>query len=157
MDEKLLGIYLNDHLAGSTIGLRLVRRLWSSNRSTEFEPLLARLASEIEDDRDSLFAVVDRLDVRRDPVKRVFAVVGELGGRLKLNGRIRGYSPLSRLIELEGLSLGVAGKLKVWRTLALAATEDPRLREFDFESLVARAERQLDELEDARLRAANWL
>jgi hypothetical protein len=31
MDRKLLGIYLNDHLAGSTIGLELSRRARGSN------------------------------------------------------------------------------------------------------------------------------
>ena len=30
--------------------------------------------------------------------------------RLKLNGQLAGYSPLSRLVELEGLAVGIEGK-----------------------------------------------
>jgi hypothetical protein len=36
---------------------------------------------------------------------------------LKLNGQLRGYSPLSRLDELELLQIGVAGKRRLWRAL----------------------------------------
>ena len=43
---------------------------------------------------------------------------GEKLGRLKLNGQLLGYSPLSRLIELEGLMLGIAGKLAMWIALS---------------------------------------
>lgn len=37
--------------------------------------------------------------------------------RLKLNGRLRGYSPLSRLLELEMLHIGITGKLELWQAL----------------------------------------
>ena len=38
--------------------------------------------------------------------------VAEKAGRLKLNGSLLTYSPLSRLVELEGLSLGVEGNFR---------------------------------------------
>ena len=60
-----------------------------------------------------------------------------------------GYSPLSRLVELEGLRLGVEGKACLWRMLRELG--DPRLRSFDFDDLIARAERQRDDLERWRL------
>jgi hypothetical protein len=75
-------------------------------------------------------------------------------GRLKLNGQLRGYSPLSRLLELEGLALGIEGKLALWRSLRQVAGEEPRLAPVDFDGLVQRAKAQLDELEAQRLRAA---
>lgn len=62
--------------------------------------------------------------------------VAEKLGRLKPNGQLHGYSPLSRVIELEGLYLGISGKL-------------PRL--------AARAERQRTEVESLQSAAAKLI
>ena len=53
---------------------------------------------------------MDRLGVAQGRLKPLAAVFGERLGRLKLNGRLWGYSPLSRLDELELLQIGVVGK-----------------------------------------------
>ena len=42
---------------------------------------------------------------------------GELIGRLKANGRFRQRSPLSNVVELELLALGIMGKRKLWEAL----------------------------------------
>ena len=52
MNRKLLGIYLNDHLAGSTGGVELVKRAARSNRESELGEFLATLAVEIGEDRE---------------------------------------------------------------------------------------------------------
>jgi hypothetical protein len=95
---------------------------------------------------------MDRLGVGPDRVKVAGGFLAEKAGRLKLNGRLRGYSPLSRVIELEGLMLGVTGKLACWR--ALAELNDPRLAGLDLAGLIERAERQRDGLERFRREAA---
>ena len=108
---KLLAIYLNDHLAGATLGVELARRLRGSNEGDpEFGPTLTELCAEIEADRETLEAMMEKLGVGRSKLKPLTAVLGERLGRLKLNGQLRGYSPLSRLVELEILQLGVTGK-----------------------------------------------
>jgi hypothetical protein len=150
--NKLLAIYLNDHLAGSTVGVELARRLRESNRDDpEFGPPLTEICAEIEADRVTLQRLMERLGVRRDAVKPALAWAGEKLGRLKLNGQLTGYSPLSRLVELEGLGIGIVGKEKLWRALErnLDSVEG-----FDFEQLVARTERQRDRVEALRLKAA---
>ena len=149
--DGLLAIYLNDHLAGATIGVELARRARGANEGTELGGSLARIAAEIEEDREVLVAVMDRLGVGRDRVKSVFAWAGEKAGRLKLNGRLLGYSPLSRVEELEALSIAVEGKARLWRMLRELA--DPRLEGFDFEALLARAGEQRDGLERHRIAA----
>jgi hypothetical protein len=151
-DQKHLSIYLNDHLAGATVGRNLAKRTLSSNRDTQFEPFLERLAGEIDEDRETLVEIMRALGVREDRVKKAAAFAGERAGRLKLNGSLFGYSPLSRLVELEGLTLGVTGKLGMWR--ALRQLDDPRLERFDLVALEARAEAQRDGLEEQRLEAA---
>jgi hypothetical protein len=112
------------------------------------------LASEIESDRETLKGLMRHLEIGEDQVKKVVGWAGEKLGRLKLNGQLLGYSPLSRLLELEGLCLGVEGKLELWRSLKLIVSEDARLTGFDFDNLIDRAERQREVLERNRLRAS---
>lgn len=73
-------------------------------------------------------------------------------GRLKLNGRLRGYSPLSRFVELEFLLMGIEGKKQLWTTLRDLAELDSRLPKINFDELIARAERQRTVLEPFRAR-----
>jgi hypothetical protein len=80
--------------------------------------------------------------------------IGEKAGRLKLNGRLLARSPLSSLEELEMMRLGVEGKAAGWRTLRLLANADPRVDRDRLAELIARAESQLEFLEDLRIRAA---
>ena len=152
-DRKLLGIYLNDHLAGATVGRELCKRSLGSNRGTELGDFLARLLDEIVEDRETLLRLMRSAGVSVDRVKPLAATAGERLGRLKLNGSLRGYSPLSRLVELEGLTLGVEGKLSMWVNLG-ALPEKTALAEFDFGALAERARAQLSGLEEQRLDAA---
>jgi hypothetical protein len=152
VSEKLRAIYLNDHLAGATAGHELARRVAGSNEGTELGEFLARLEVEIAEDHDTLQDVMSTLGVRTDPVKQTLGWTAEKFGRLKPNGRILGYSPLSRVIELEGLHIGIAGKISLWQTLA--ATSAGVLADVDLEELVLRAQRQLAGLEPFRIAAA---
>ena len=143
---------MNDHLAGATGGRELARRAERSNRGTRYGSFLRRLAREIDEDRTSLLEIMRNLGIRIDRVKVIGGWSAEKVGRLKLNGRLVGYSPLSRLVELEALTLGVSGKLGLWRVLLeleLPEVDEPRLRR-----LVRRAEGQLERLEEQRRRAA---
>ena len=148
-----LSIYLNDHLAGATAGLELARRLRGSNEGNpEFGPAVAEICAEIEADRETLIAIMERLGVGRGRLKPALAVAGERLGRLKPNGQLRGYSPLSRLDEIALLQIGVAGKRRLWR--ALEHTHAAELASFDLGALAERATAQLDRLEALHVKAA---
>jgi hypothetical protein len=149
-NSRLLRIYLDDHYAGATLGLALARRALRSNRGTPLGDFLERLAREIAEDRQSLGGVMERLGARRSRVKPAAALVAERLGRLKLNGRLVSYSPLSRLVELEGLILGVTGKRSLWQSLR----QLDRDLGVDLDDLERRAEAQLAELEGHRDEAA---
>jgi len=150
--DRLLAIYLNDHLAGATLGVGLARRLRSSNRGDpEMGAPLAQICAEIEADRETLTRLMERLGVDRNPVKPVLARVAERLGRLKLNGQLRGYSPLSRVLELEVLTTGIGGKLQLWNALEQSFGES--LDGFDFHALAERADRQGQQVEDLHLQA----
>jgi hypothetical protein len=152
IERRLLAIYLNDHLAGATGGVELARRARSNNRGSKRGKALEGICAEIEADRATLEEVMDRLAVKRNTAKIAGAWAAEKLGRLKLNGRLRGYSPLSRLLELEMLHIGITGKLELWQ--ALQQTLDSRLSEVDFPALIERAESQRQTVERLRLDAA---
>jgi hypothetical protein len=153
--SRLLAIYLNDHLAGATAGVELARRALKENRENEYGRFLATLADEIAEDRRTLIEVMELLAVPRSKLKAPAAWALEKVGRLKLNGRIRGYSPLSRLIEFEGLAGGIEAKRAMWLALLRVQANDERLRDFGLEALAARADDQRQRLEPHRLAAVD--
>jgi len=151
MNRKLLGIYLNDHLAGSVVGTRLARRIAKHNEGNHYGSEASRLAEEIQQDKATLEALMERLDVRKKKLRLAAAAVAETAGRLKPNGRMVGYSPLSRVIELEALTIGITGKLELWQSLK--ATGE-RIDGIDPEQLISRADDQRRRVRDLRLQAA---
>jgi hypothetical protein len=115
--SRLREIYLRDHYAGSAAGLSLVRRCRRANRGTAWDTALAPIEGEIVEDRQALESIMGLLGVEPSPIKAALGAVGEIASRLKPNGRLFGYSPLSRLIELETLAAGIESKRNLWRAL----------------------------------------
>jgi hypothetical protein len=152
--RKLLGIYLNDHLAGSVAGIELARRIVKQNSGNEYGQQMAPIAKEIEEDQAELRRIADRLGIRQKRIRLGIAWAGEKAGRLKPNGRLIGYSPLSRVVELEGLVVGITGKLALWRSLDTIEGATPELGEAQIRRLIERAEDQRDRVERLRVRAA---
>lgn len=151
--QILLGIYLNDHLAGATGGVELARRTAASHRGSEAGERLEQLAAELAADRASLVTIMTRLGIPARRYKAGAAWLAEKGGRLKFNGSLWRRSPLSGVVELELLRLGVEGKAAGWRTLQQLAGQDTRLDMAQLAELLARAQRQAETLEQLRVRA----
>ncbi|GAA1909374.1 hypothetical protein GCM10009716_19170 [Streptomyces sodiiphilus] len=152
--EKLLSIYLNDHLAGSTSGIELARRLARQQAESRLGEPLGAVAKEIAEDRDDLLEMMHALDITPRRAKVYAGWAAEKAGRLKLNGRVMNRSPLSFVLELETLMLGVEGKQALWRTLRTLAEHEPRLDDERLARLEERAQRQHDALEELRSRSA---
>ncbi|HEY2714966.1 MAG TPA: hypothetical protein VGI73_01955 [Solirubrobacterales bacterium] len=151
---ELLAIFLNDHLAGATGGVEIAKRAERSNAGGEFSGPLTELRAEIEADRTTLLSLMHELGVARSRLKPPLAALGERLARLKPNGQLRGYSPLSRVIELESLVVGITGKLRLWILCRELVGERSDL---DFDALAARAERQRERAERLQLRAGALL
>ena len=141
MSSRLLRIYLRDHHAASAGGVALARRALGPSNS---------LATQIAGDRDTLERVMRQLAVTPSALKVGTVRVAELAGRLKLNGRVFGRSPLSRVVELETLVVGVRGKEALWTTLQRVELS---LEGVDLNALVESARAQGADLEGLRLRA----
>jgi glycine/D-amino acid oxidase-like deaminating enzyme/nitrite reductase/ring-hydroxylating ferredoxin subunit len=154
MNSDALGTYLNDHLAGATLGSDHARQLAQHHAADAFGAEMSRIASEIKEDRDTLIELMERLGVSRNPVKAATAWVAEKAGRIKFSGVSSNDEELGDFLALETMSLGVAGKRALWEVLALLAHTHPELAQTDFARLIERADRQRAALEDERLRAA---
>ena len=113
------------------------------------------MAIEIDEDRQTLRRLVTDLGFTGSKPNEVVAWAAEKVGRLKRNGQLRGYSPLSRVLELEALSVGIAGKLALWETLERVPDPGRRLRAFELHHLIERALRQREEVEQLRLEAVH--
>jgi hypothetical protein len=148
---KYLGIYLNDHLGASTGALELVKRA-ASEHDGPLGTFLAGLRDEIAADRKVLEELMDQLGVTPDKAKLAVAWAGEKAGRLKLNGEVRGRSPLTPLVELDSLSLGIESQRLLW--LALAEVEELPVSRERLAELVARADAQREGVEVHRREAA---
>ena len=152
-EPELLGIYLNDHLAGATGGAGLARRVAGSHNG---DPggALQRFAAEVRQDRAALLEVMAALGIPVPSYKVWTGWIGEKAAWLKLNGPLLARSPLSSLEELEIMRLGVEGKAVGWRTLRTLAKTDTRLDPGRLDELISQARRQADLLEELRVSAA---
>jgi hypothetical protein len=147
---SLLAIYLQDHHAAAVAGVRLARRVASTASNNDLSNDLSDVATEIAADLATLERFMGKLGTRRNGVKDATARVGERLGRLKLNGRLQERSPLSDVVELETLVVGITGKQALWASLRSATS----LPAEELDHLVDRAERQKRIVEGARRAAA---
>lgn len=156
LTKDLLGLYLSDHLTGSTAGVNRIERMADDFVDTPVYADLASLAEEIRAERELLRNIVDDLGFPRKAHRQAAAWAAERVGRLKLNGRVVERSPMTLLLETELMRSAVAGKLGVWQTLQEHAPQlalDPDV----FARLVEASYRQIETLdgvhEYARARA----
>ena len=141
-DEPFLAIYLNDQLALGVLWREIARRSARANHGTEVGEAVGRVADAIAEDVATFEEIMRRVGVPKTPAKPVLAIAGERIGRLKLNGRLRGYSPLSRFEELDFLVMGIDGKVVLWCNLRDHAGLGARLPDVDFGALIDRAREQ---------------
>jgi hypothetical protein len=149
-----LGVYLNDHLGGAEAGVEMAEKLRSRNDGTPFGGVMAQLVLEIKEDRATLENLMDRLGIERNPSKLTAGRGIEKLARLRTSKTFTGSAELSRLMDIEGLALGIEGKYALWRELQEVADLDQRLASTDLEGLADRARRQRDTLEPYRLQCA---
>jgi hypothetical protein len=157
MSEKALETYLNDHLAGSRLGVDLAKQIRDRAEGTPLHGTMTRIAAEIEEDRQKLTELMERVDASQNQIKQATAWVGEKASRLKLSelgGLLGGDETYGLFMSLETLELGVAGKLRLWEALKDVAVDHDGLDPVELEALAARAREQRDTLERERLAAA---
>lgn len=151
LSKQLLGIYLNDHLAGAYAGGELAQKISTENSGTPLGVFLAELARDIEQDRTTLEGLMERLEIEKDPVKKATGWIIEKFSRLSLSDHFTKSPNLKHLLEFETLSLGIEGKLSMWRALKQVSDRETELASVDLDGLTKRAEGQRAALEEQRL------
>lgn len=114
-------IYLDDHRAMVAAELAATHRCRSSNEGSELAHDLTGHIGEVSRDRDLIDEMITGLDARPVRLKTIAALAAERLGRLKLNGQLVGYSPLSRVIELEALRAATEARRSLWEALGTVA------------------------------------
>ncbi|MDQ1483165.1 MAG: hypothetical protein QOF35_1241 [Actinomycetota bacterium] len=149
--RKWLGIYLQEHYAGSAAGSALFHRVASSHSDPKVRQVVADLAKQVEKDQAELDEIMRVLAVPHSRPKESLAWVAEKVGRIKTNGTVVRRSPLTDVVELEALSLAVEGKALGWKTLLTLAETEPSLDPKQVQDLLDRANAQQARLEELRL------
>jgi hypothetical protein len=144
---ELLKVYLDDHLAAAAGVLALARRTAGAHRGTAGASDLENLVAHLAEDRRTLIAIMARLEIPRTRYKEPLALAAERLGRLKPNGSLLHRSPLSSVVELEALTLGVTANRGVWRALRQLSTSRPLLDRDQLDGLIGRADATLAVLE----------
>ena len=152
MNDELLLTYLNDHLAGSVLGVEVGQHCRDDYADPELAAFLEGLLAEIEEDRVVLTDLIERLGGKQNVVKKSAAWLSEKATRLKMLGSAPASVAFSRMEQLELLMLGIRGKLALWTVLESLA--DGRLKGTDWAKLKRRAADQVERVDRHRILAA---
>ena len=152
--HKGLTTYLNDHLAGSVAALEIVDHLIEHAQNSGWRTSLVQLRKDIEEDQDILRDLLKKLGGTESPVRKAAAWLSEKIGEVKLHLDDRGNGALRLFEALEALSLGIQGKLALWRALATAAERVSELQQLDYAELERRGTQQFEQADALRLEAA---
>jgi hypothetical protein len=153
MADRAIDVYLNDHLAGATLGSNLAEQIRDRHEGTPLGEVMRTIAAQVEEDRQTLIELMERMDVSSNPVKQAAGWVAEKASRVKFSGVVSGEPDHGAFMALESLTLGVAGKLSLWQALEQVKGDYPALASADLDGLVARAQAQHGTLEQQRLAA----
>ncbi|MDP9187898.1 MAG: hypothetical protein M3O25_01470 [Actinomycetota bacterium] len=133
------------------LGSDLADQIRERSEGTPLGDLMARIAPDIEKDRETLIGLLDELGTSKNPVKQASAWIAEKASRAKFGGATSGEPDLGLFMALETLTLGVEGKLSLWKVLKEIAGEHPPLAAADLDTLIERAQSQHDALESERI------
>ncbi len=153
MADKAMDVYLNDHLAGAMLGSALAEQLRKKNEGTPLGDVMSSVAPQIEEDRKTLMNLMDRLGTSKNPVKQATTWLGEKAARPKFSGLTSGGPKVGTFMALENLSLGVEGKVSLWKALKEVPDQHGPLESMNLDDLIERAEAQRNALERERIAA----
>jgi hypothetical protein len=112
------------------------------------------LQTEVEADRKTLQALSNRIGPGENVLKEMAGWLTERASRLKFgHNKTEPFETFQALEFL--LSLGILGKVALWRALEVLSLSDSRLTYLPFHNLVLRARTQFSEVEERRLEIAS--
>lgn len=150
MANHHLATYLNDHLGGAVAALEMLPRLIDKHADLIDVAVVTRVKNDVEEDRQTLGALMERLGIDQSKMRQAAGWIAERFTRAKLLADDPHDGALRAFETLEIISLGIEGKLSLWKTLASIADSDPVLAGVAYDALMARAREQHAALEPTR-------
>lgn len=151
MAYSALDTYLNDHIAGATAGTNLAKVAAEEHQTDEHGPFFSEIYAEIQADFETLQQLAKALGVDESASKSALAEIGSKVMRPKFTAGED--DELNAFITLETLSIGIEGKVCMWKALKTVAADYP-FEGFDVDELLGRAESQRERIEAQRQKLA---
>lgn len=145
----ILGVYLDDHLAGSVVAIELIERTLRLELPIMTRRTLDDVQREIQEDQALLKRLLTERNFSPSRIKMLGAWLAEKAAQIKFAAD--SDSQLRRLQYLEALSLGIRGKMALWTALRGVPGIDAQV---DLSRLRERARDQYERVERERLLAA---
>jgi hypothetical protein len=144
-----LGAYVHDHLAGAQFAVELLEDLKDHADDEGVRGLAAEILQQVQQDRETLQQFAIRIGEEPSALKEAAGWLAQKLSRIKLAPDRR----FGVFEAVESLSLGILGKLALWRALA-TLHGDQRVKSLDLKTLVERAKQQHEKMESLRLALA---
>lgn len=155
--KRMQVIYLNDHIAAAIAWSALAARIARENSGTPLGDTVEQLRIDLHEEVPLLRVLLRETGGRENRAKQWLARSATRVGRWKPNGALRGYSPLSRIVEVETLTAALALRASMWSSLCTAFGGARSLGRTTLAELEARARRQIEELEEPLRHVASAL
>jgi hypothetical protein len=146
--------YLNDHLAGSSSALLLIRELGERHHEPAARAFFSDLHNQCSKDREVIHGLLSSLGEETDKVTEIAAGAATRTGGLKLLWEKIETGRLGMFEALEILAIGVQGKKLLWAVCHELSPVYPEWNQYDFAGLEMEAILQRDGVEKWRKRAA---
>jgi hypothetical protein len=148
MAYSALDTYINDHIAGATAGTNLAKMAAEEHQTDEHGPFFSEIYSEIKADFETLQELAGALGVDESATKTALAEIGSkmMGPKFTAGDD----DELNAFVTLETLSIGVEGKICMWKALKTVSGDYAAFEQFDVDELLARGEAQREKLEAQR-------
>jgi hypothetical protein len=145
-----LRTYLHDHLAGSHFATKLLNALREQYKEDALGKFADIMLGEVAQDQKILEDIIHQVGTARLDLSETVGWLAERASQFKLHRDDSGAG-LGTFEALEVLTLGIRGKLALWRALPAIRRLDTRIPAYDFGQLALRAEDQFTRTEEQRL------
>jgi hypothetical protein len=109
--------YVNDHLGGAQVAVRLLEAMRDQHDDQEFRQFASVLLPEIQADDGVLTRIAEKIGSGPSSIKQIGGWFLEKAARLKLGHT--GSTSFELFESLELLALGIQGKASLWRLFRL--------------------------------------
>lgn len=125
IDRDRLEDYLNHHLLGSRSGVRMFRTAADTWDGTDYERQFTDLAGQVQQDQETLEALIARLGMHTPAVEKALGKAAEVAGRLNPVNLTRSKTRGMTQVEMDLLQGALQAKGGMWHVLALLAERFP--------------------------------